>query len=504
MNMSCSEERERPRRSWAPVVHVNFGFVAGVVFVLLVYFVVQQQEAISALGVATTTVVSQWMSHKQLIKAPREIQPIKAPGEILVASDVHAIAGKQPTQDTVLASDVQPIVDKQPIHDSENGEVVCHTEGLSRGYSETCEVDGDVRTNGTALSVTLVPASRSVRREWMIMPYAKMEVVVRNVTVTQLQDRAAAPPCTVTHTMPAVLFAIGGYVGNYWHDYTDILVPLFVASRRYRGEVTFLISNIQHKPEWLVKYKTLLGALSKHAWVDMDGDTEVRCFPHVTVGLRLDKELSIVPELVPGAPLSMVDFTRFLRETYGLPRGAAVSLTREPDKKPRLLLIHRGHYRLFLNELEIAQAAEAAGFEAVVMELRGNASEVEQARLVNSFDVLLGMHGAGLTNALHLPPGGVLIQVVPYGNIEVIARSEFSEGATDMGLKYLDYSVSAEESSLMELLGPEHPAIKDPDSIHRSGWTNMFDLYLGKQNVRINTTRFAPTLAQALGHLRQQ
>jgi hypothetical protein len=369
------------------------------------------------------------------------------------------------------------------------------------GRSDTCEVDGDVRTNGTALSVTLVPASRSERREWMIRPYSRRFASLRKVTVTQLQDRAAAAPCTVTHDVPAVLFAIGGYAGNYWHDYADILVPLFVASRRYNGEVKFLISNIQFQPRWLVKYRAFLKGLSRHDAVDMDGDAQVRCFPHVTVGLRLDKEFSIVPELVPGERrLTMADFTRFLRETYALPRGAVASR----DKKPRLLLIHRGHYRRITNEAEVARAAEAAGFEAVVAELRGDTGEAEQARVVNSFDVVLGMHGAGLTNAVFLPPGGVLIQVVPYGKMEHIARAEFSEPTTDMGLKYLDYSVSAEESSLMETLGPEHAAVKDPDSVHRSGWDQVFELYLAKQNVRVNVTRFAPTLAQALDHLRRQ
>ena len=372
------------------------------------------------------------------------------------------------------------------------------------GRSDTCEVDGDVRTNGTALSVTLVPASRSERHEWMIRPYSRRFASVRKVTVTQLQDRADAAPCAVTHDVPAVLFAIGGYAGNYWHDYADILVPLFVASRRYNGEVKFLISNIRFQPRWLAKYKAFLQGLSLYDAVDMDGDAQVRCFPHVTVGLRLDKEFSIVPELVPGGRrLSMEDFTRFLRETYALPRGSAAS-REQPLKKPRLLLIHRGHYRRITNEPEVARAAEAAGFEAVVAELRGDATEAEQARVVNSFDVVLGVHGAGLTNAVFLPPGGVLIQVVPYGKMEYIARAEFSEPATDMGLKYLDYSVSAEESSLMETLGPEHPAVKDPDSVHRSGWDQVFELYLAKQNVRINVTRFAPTLAQALDHLRQQ
>ncbi|XP_044970549.1 beta-1,2-xylosyltransferase XYXT1-like isoform X2 [Hordeum vulgare subsp. vulgare] len=478
----------KPGRS--PKRQLNTGYVVGGLLMLLTYLVAQHFAVTSP--------------HVVITEAPRIVDEVKAPGETVVAStEVPQIVDDiQAPAETAVSAEVPQIVDNTKVpRDAENGKVVCNMEGRS----DTCEVDGDVRTNGTALSVTLVPAaSWPERHEWMITPYSRRFASVRKVTVTQVQDRAAAPPCTVTHGMPAVLFAVGGYAANYWHAYADILVPLFVASRRYHGEVTFLISNIQFRPRWPVQYRAFLQGLSKYELVDMDGDAEVRCFPRVTVGLRLDKELSIVPELVPGGRLTMADFTGFLRETYALPRGAA----REPEKKPRLLLIHRGHYRRILNEPEVARAAEEAGFEAVVTELRGGGdtpeAEVEQARVVNSFDVVLGLHGAGLTNAMFLPPGGVLIQVVPYGNMEDIARAEFSEPATDMGLRYLDYSVGAEESSLMETLGPEHPAIKDPASVHRSGWDKVFELYLAKQNVRINVTRFAPTLAQALHHLRRQ
>ena len=92
--------------------------------------------------------------------------------------------------------------------DRQRIKVVCSTAGRSYDLSDTCQVDGDVRTNGTALSVTLVPASgsESERREWMITPYSRKLDSIRKVTVTQLQDRAAAVPCTVTHDVPAVLF----------------------------------------------------------------------------------------------------------------------------------------------------------------------------------------------------------------------------------------------------------------------------------------------------------
>ncbi|KAF8656997.1 hypothetical protein HU200_060329 [Digitaria exilis] len=387
---------------------------------------------------------------------------------------------------------------------TEKGKVVYNTKGH---YSETCEVDGDVRVNGTAMSVSLVPttATSSEHHQWSIRPYTgKAMSGIKNVTVTQLPDNVTAPPCTVTHTTPAVLFALGGLTGNFWHDFSDVLLPLFVASRRYAGEVQLLITNVQ--PWFPAAYGTILKGLSKHAAVDLDADDEhvVRCFRHVTVGIHQHKALSIVPEWVPGGhPLSMRDFTLFIREVYSLPRGTPVSLVREPTKKPRLLLIHRGHSRRFMNEPEIVKAAEAVGFEVVVMDLRRDVTVDAQARVVNTFDVVVGVHGAGLTNLVFLPPGAVVIQVVPYGRMEMMASLAFGEPARDMGLRYLEYNVTAEESTLLEMLGPEHPAIKDPESMHRSRWDKVMEFYLEKQNVRIDIARFAPTLAEAFDHLRQ-
>ncbi|KAL6627545.1 hypothetical protein ACP70R_031271 [Stipagrostis hirtigluma subsp. patula] len=487
----------RGLRSWAQR-HLNAGFAVGFLLVLVTYLVVSQQFAVSAPSAVTRKVPR--VADKQVIRAPGEKD-----GETKSDQEWQGQAAEEkPHLDTsgAVRSEESPKRDDADAKPFETGKVVCSTDGP---YSDTCDVDGDVRTNGTALSVTLVPASSSERREWRIRPYSRRTMFgVQEVTVTQLgSPQEGAPPCTVTHDVPAVVFALGGLTGNYWHDFSDVLVPLFIASRRYGGEVQFLVSNIQLW--WLGKYEAVVRRLSRYDAVDLDRDTQVRCFRHVAVGLRLHKELSIVPEWAPGGRrLTMADFTAFLRETYALPRAAPVSLAREPEKKPRLLLIHRAHYRRFVNVQEIARAAEAAGFEAVVMDPRGDAPMEELARTVNSFDVLLGVHGAGLTNAVFLPAGGVVIQVVPYGKLEAMARKDFGEPVADMGLRYLEYSVAAEESTLLEMLGPEHPVIKDPESVHRSGWDKVAEYYLGKQDVRIDVKRFAPTLAQALDHLRQQ
>jgi hypothetical protein len=53
----------------------------------------------------------------------------------------------------------------------------------------------------------------------------------------------------------------------------------------------------------------------------------------------------------------------------------------------------------------------------------------ELARDVNSFDALLDVHGAG--HVVFLPVGAVVIQVVPYGNLERMAWTDFGEPVGD-------------------------------------------------------------------------
>ncbi|KAF7026980.1 hypothetical protein CFC21_039058 [Triticum aestivum] len=503
--------------SWAQR-HLNLCFVAGFLLVLLTYLVVSQQFAVtSPVAVPTTT------THRkhQAVKSPGAGEAGLTQGDRGGEGKAEAKSAQEqqheqqpagPPKAEGRARGVGKRDDDGAAKPFDNGKVVCR----ASPFSYTCDVFGDVRTNGTAHTVTLVPVtSRTERREWSIQAYARFNMTgIPNVTVTQLDSTSVASPapaCTVTHRVPAIVLALGGHLGNYFHDFSDALVPLFVASRRYGGEVQLLAGNIQ--PWWLGKYEAVVRRLTKYEVLDLDHDDQIRCFRHVTVGLNMHKEFNIVPELVPGGvPLSMLNFTAFLRETYSLPRAAPISLTNNKssppvddnkNKKPRLMLLDRGHYRKLVNVPEIVKAAEKAGFEVTIADPRFNVRVKELALSVNSFDVLLGVHGAGLTNSAFLPPGAVVIQVVPYGKLEPMAQREFGDPAANMGLRYLEYSISVEESTLLETLGPDHPAIKDPDSVHRSGWDKVAEYYLGKQNVRVDVERFAPTLALALDHLRR-
>ncbi|URD94270.1 Glycosyltransferase [Musa troglodytarum] len=374
---------------------------------------------------------------------------------------------------------------------------------LSNYRTDVCEMDGDVRVHGKSSFVVLVTDHRSqdsgVQSSWRIKPYARKfdkaamqhigEVSVRSST--SLGD---VPRCTVNHGVPAIVFAIGGYSGNYYHDFTDVLIPLFITSRQFDGEVQFLIAT--QKFWWIGKYKPILRKLSRHEIIFFDDDDQVRCFRHVVVGLHSHKPMSIDPARAPNG-YSMVDFTKLMRSAYSLDRDSPISLAENPTAKPRLLLIPRNGTRRFVNFEEIVRAAEKLDYEVVVAEAGTRTNVASFTGVVNSCDVMVGVHGAGLTNFVFLPTDAVIIQIVPFGNLQNISRSCFKGSTEDAQLHYLEYCIGVEESSLLERYPRDHPVFRDPRSIHSLGWKKMADVYLDHQDVKLDLARFEPLLLKA-------
>lgn len=113
------------------------------------------------------------------------------------------------------------------------------------------------------------------------------------------------------------------------------------------------------------------------------------------------------------------------------------------------------------------------------------------ADTVNSCDVLMGVHGASLTNIVFLPQNAIFIQVVPCGSLQQMTLQI-------MNIKYLEYKIRWEESPLIQQYPLGHMIIKDPSSIEKQGWEVFRSVYFDKQNVKLDVDRFRPTLQKAL------
>ncbi|XP_028805449.1 alpha-1,3-arabinosyltransferase XAT3-like isoform X2 [Neltuma alba] len=385
-------------------------------------------------------------------------------------------------------------IQTDPVTKKEESELVC----TSEVRTDFCESRGDIRVQGSSSTVYVVSPETSTLSENMskiVKPYARKGdafalTMVREWSVKPLKGSKQVLQCSQNHSVPAILFSTGGYAGNHFHDFTDILIPIFLTSRKYNGEVQFLVTN--YRAWWLSKYQVPLKKLSNYEFIDINKDDQVHCFPSVTVGLkRYEKELRFDPLK---HSYSMKNFRDFLRSSYSLKRDKAVILRDGQNRKPRLLIITRKRTRSFTNLDQIAKMAKRLGFEVITMEGGGNLSKF--AEIVNSCDVVMGVHGAGLTNIVFLPENAVFIQIVPYGGVDWLAKQDFGLPSKEMNLKYLEYNIKVEESTLIQQYPPDHAVLKDPSSI--KGWAAFRSVYLEKQNVKLDVDRFRPTLQKAL------
>ncbi|XP_038895720.1 alpha-1,3-arabinosyltransferase XAT3-like [Benincasa hispida] len=377
--------------------------------------------------------------------------------------------------------------------------------------TDFCEIGVNVRIHGESSSVFFASTDMKDISEdkttWKIKPYARKddEIAMSNTrewSIKAPKNPQKLPRCTKNHSVPAILFSIGGYAGNHFHDFTDVIIPLFITARKFNGEVQFLITD--EASWWVLKYQTILSKLSNYEIIYIDRETQIHCFPQAIFGLKRDpNELRINPKK---HSYSMKDFKEFLRSSYSLKRARAIENKggrgrKKKKQKPQLLIVKRSKTRSFTNIEEIRKMAKILGFKVIVVEPDINLKKV--AEIVNSCDVMMGVHGAGLTNIVFLPEKAVFIQIVPFGGGDWVSSNFFGEPSKDMDLKYLEYKMSLEESTLIQQYPKEDVVLRDPQIIEKQGWSTFKSIYFDKQNVNLDINRFRPTLLKALQLLQQ-
>ncbi|XP_042027338.1 alpha-1,3-arabinosyltransferase XAT3-like [Salvia splendens] len=324
-----------------------------------------------------------------------------------------------------------------------------------------------------------------------IKPYARLidRTIMKNITTLTITTQLNPPPCTHTFDIPAILFSTGGYP-NVFHHFSDVLIPLYLTSLEFRpNSVAFLV--VDTSPEFISKYKLILKALSNDEIIKTTNNNnynKVLCFQRVIAGLRSHNDLALPPK----NPIT--DFTAFLRETYSLEKDI-IDMCEKKRRRPRLLLVSREETRRLRNEREVAKVARELGFEASVRGIGPEDALV--ARMVNAFDVMVAVHGAGITNMMYLPERAVLVQIVPVG-LAGLGRVFYEEPSRGMNLRYLEYRVSVEESSLSERYGVGDEVFRNTSSFREKGWGVFKSIYMENQDVSVDLVRFRRVLVEAM------
>ncbi|KAL1544384.1 alpha-1,3-arabinosyltransferase XAT3-like [Salvia divinorum] len=367
----------------------------------------------------------------------------------------------------------------------------CRILNYSNSRSDVYEFKGDVRMESST-STIFIASMNHPNIPHTIKPHPRKFDADAMNTISAFEIKAAPPEqlpdCSNTLDAPAILFSTGGHAGNHFHRFSDVLIPLFVTSLRFNRDVIFLVTN--HDSRLTSQHRKTLEILSRYEVVDIDRENQTLCFPNVIVGLRAhEHDLSIDPS--PFSSFSTRNFTKLLRSAYSLERDSVGD-----HYRPRMLLIPRTKSRRLTNEVEVVELARRLGFDSVVHKV-GHQLE-SAAKIVNSFDVMVGVHGAALTNMLFLPENAIVIQITPVG-LHNFARTCYGRPPEEMKLKYLEYKVRLNESSLFGKY-PDHSLIytNPVQYCHKRGFQVCKNMYMDNQDVNLDLPRFQDTLLKAL------
>ncbi|XP_042390869.1 alpha-1,3-arabinosyltransferase XAT3-like isoform X2 [Zingiber officinale] len=371
---------------------------------------------------------------------------------------------------------------------------------FSQRRTDTCVLHGDVRILPSSSSVVLVRTPHDTLPEnaaYSLRPYArKWETpVMELIRPISIGAVSAAQECGVHHAVPVVVFSTGGFAGkNFFHDFSDVLIPLFITSFHYRGRVQFLITNFNRR--WVGKYAVILSRMSDYEVINLDGDERVHCSGKAHVGLMSHSELVIDPARTPGN-YSMADFRELLRSSLSLKRRS-IGEGKNYYSKPRLLLMLRKGSRELTNKREVVALTRKLGFKVIVAGPEQTKNLSRFAGVVNSCAVMMGVHGAGLTNMIFLPEKATLVQIIPWGGLRYACNHDYGDPTAAMGIRYLEYEVGREESSLVKQYPKDHPVFTDPESVHRQGWNAIWAVFLNRQSIKLDVKRFKGVLQEAM------
>lgn len=223
-------------------------------------------------------------------------------------------------------------------------------------------------------------------------PYS--ENVFRNIF---LLKQWVTPKSATKHVEEAALVHDLWSMGNYYHWLIEAL-PKMLMLQSYFPDISIIIPH--PTPSYVKKTAAIFG---------------FKNFIPIKAEEIIKVKRLVVPEKAPFLEMNLEDISQG-RSRFSL------SLVREKviqSVSPENTIPHRNIYvsrrrqvlRQISNEEEVERILQAHGFETVFFE---DLTFEEQIKLMQETAVLIGLHGAGLTNMMFLNPGAKIIEIINY------------------------------------------------------------------------------------------
>jgi len=252
--------------------------------------------------------------------------------------------------------------------------------------------------------------------------------------------------CDMIFNRPVILMKLDAYVNMYHHfcDFINVYMSLFVRPVT-DGKQMFTPNNqiiIWENYKYVSNFAPLWRAFTQNPLINLNDVAGKRlCFRKLTFPLlpRMMYGLFYNTPLIPGCHNSglFTAFSQFILHRLRIP-------VHEPSS-PKLrvtLLLRNTKYRNIVNSDELIDILEQK-YIVQVARFSHRTDFTHQLEIIRNSDMLIGIHGAGLTHMLFLPPWAAVFEV--YNCDDPGCYSDLSRLR---GLKYLTWEDDSKVTSL--------------------------------------------------------
>lgn len=203
--------------------------------------------------------------------------------------------------------------------------------------------------------------------------------------------------------------------------------------------------------------------------------------------------------------------SRLLRTPYSFPELLLNLLLLQDEgtfdnEKPLVTFISRKNKRFIFNEADLIRIALGFGARVAVIALESTPL-YEQLTILRRTSILVGMHGSGLINSPIMRPGGVVLQLIPYGVRG--ASGFFQPTATSSGMEYNEIGQSDRKKTVPHYHFLDNSHAKDYESMFTSSSGSegsnqaVFFSFWINQDGYVDTLKFGRALRTSFLQLEQ-
>ena len=147
----------------------------------------------------------------------------------------------------------------------------------THNFYNICSINGPTALDPSTSTFFLMDPTISTPQKPMVEKLSPYPCKWESFTMPRIKEVAlilgpSSSKCKIQHKAPVLVFSADGYTGNFFHDFNDGFIPLFITVNSvYPGQDVVLVRS-KARDWWVSKHIEIIYTFSNYPIIDLNND----------------------------------------------------------------------------------------------------------------------------------------------------------------------------------------------------------------------------------------